>query len=146
MVRKFRTGGDMAGEMKIQIRQTSDSGSEAEIRRHRVPVDRPEAKGGHDAGPMGGELFLTAIGGCFSSTLLAAIKARGADISSLQVEVTGTLVDSPTRFATVELLVSANYAERELFEKLIEIAEKGCIVVNTLKDKLELAVRIGAAV
>ena len=35
----------MAGEMKILIRQTSDSGSEAEIRRHRVPVDRPEAKG-----------------------------------------------------------------------------------------------------
>jgi putative redox protein len=111
-----------------------------------VPIDRPEAKGGHDAGPMGGELFLTAIGGCFSSTLLAAIKARGADISSLQVEVTGTLVDSPTRFATVELLVSANYAEREQFEKLVEIAEKGCIIVNTLKDKLELAVRIGAAV
>jgi organic hydroperoxide reductase OsmC/OhrA len=46
----------------------------------------------------------------------------------------------------VELLVSANYAEREQFEKLVEIAEKGCIIVNTLKDKLELAVRIGAAV
>jgi len=37
-------------------------------------------------------------------------------------------------------------AEREQFEKLVEIAEKGCIIVNTLKDKLELAVRIGAAV
>ena len=53
----------MAGEMKIQIRQTSNSGSEAAIRRHRVLVDRPEAKGGRDAGPIGGELFLPAIGG-----------------------------------------------------------------------------------
>jgi putative redox protein len=64
----------------------------------------------------------------------------------VQVEVTGTLVDSPTRFASVELLVSADYAEREQFEKLVEIAEKGCIIVNTLKDKLEMAVRIGAVV
>ncbi len=136
----------MPDEMKIQIRQTSDSASEAQIRGHRVPIDRPEAKGGHDAGPMGGELFLAAIGGCFTSTLLAAIKARGSGISSLQVEVTGTLVDSPTRFASVELLVSANYTERKEFEKLVEIAEKGCIIVNTLKDKLDLAVRIGATV
>jgi putative redox protein len=136
----------MAGEMKIQIRQTSDSGSEAQIRRHKIPIDRPEAKGGHDAGPMGGELFLAAVGGCFTSTLLAAIKARGSGVCSLQVEVTGTLVDSPTHFASVDLLVSANYAEREQFEKLVEIAEKGCIIFNTLKDKLELAVRIGATV
>ena len=43
--------------MKIQVRQTSMSGSEAAIRGHRVAVDRPVEKGGGDSGPMGGEFL-----------------------------------------------------------------------------------------
>src|SRR5579862_8570271 len=123
----------MANEIKIKIRQTSASTSEAEIRQHRVLVDRPEAKGGNDQGPMGGEIFLAAIGGCFMSNLLAAVKAREADVSGVQTEVVGSMADAPTRFTAVELLVSADYSDRELFEKLVEIAERGCILVNTLR-------------
>jgi len=76
----------MAGEMKIQLRQISASASEATVGRHRVSIDRPAAKGGTDAGPMGGELFLAAVGGCFMSNLLAAIGARQANISDVSVE------------------------------------------------------------
>ena len=79
----------MANEMKIQLRQISASTSEATIGRHQVFIDRPVAKGGSDAGPMGGELFLAAVGGCFMSNLLAAIRAREADISDVRVEVVG---------------------------------------------------------
>jgi putative redox protein len=132
--------------MKIQIHQTSASSSEADIRHHKVVIDRPTSKGGEDRGPMGGELFLTAIGGCFTSTLLAAIKAREANVSEVQVEVIGSLVDSPTRFSAVEVGVSAKFSDRELFERLVEIAEKGCIIVNTLRGKLDVTVRIGAPV
>ena len=35
------------------------------MRSHQVLVDRPVEKGGADEGPMGGELFLAAVGGCF---------------------------------------------------------------------------------
>ena len=63
--------------MQIQIRQTSPTTSETTIRGHRVTIDRPIEKGGTDAGPMGGELFLASVGGCFMSTLLAAIRAHG---------------------------------------------------------------------
>ena len=94
---------------------------------------------------MGGELFLAAIGGCFMSNLLAAIKSREADISSIHTEVTGTLVDAPARFSSVEVCVSADHADPDLFEKLVEIAERGCIMVNTLRGKLDLTVRIVAA-
>src|ERR1039458_4588514 len=97
----------MASEMKIQLRQISPSASEATIGRHRVLVDRPEAKGGTDAGPMGGGLFLASVGGCFMSTFLAAIRARDAPVSNVQLEVTGSLNDSPARFAGVEIRVSA---------------------------------------
>jgi putative redox protein len=132
--------------IKIQICQTSASTSEAAIRQHRILIDRPTSKGGEDQGPMGGELFLAAIGGCFMSTLLAAIKAREADVSEVQAEVIGSLVDSPARFSAVEVCVSARYSDRELFERMVEIAEKGCLIVNTLRGKLELTVRIGALV
>jgi putative redox protein len=136
----------MAGSMKIQIRQRSASTSEAEIRQHKILIDRPASKGGHDQGPMGGELFLASIGGCFVSTLLAAIKTREADVSEVEAEVTGTLVDAPTRFSAVEVCVSAKYSDRGMFEKLVEIAEKGCIVANTVRGAVELTVRIAAQV
>lgn len=134
----------MANEIAIHIRQTSATTSEASIRKHRVLIDRPEAKGGADEGPMGGELFLAAIGGCFMSNLLAAIRAREADISGAQVEVAGTLAEAPARFASVEMRVSAIYQDAALFEKLVEIADRGCIMMNTLRGKLEVNVRIAA--
>jgi putative redox protein len=132
--------------MKILIRQAAPSTSEASIRGHKVSIDRPLDKGGADAGPMGGELFLAAIGGCFMSNLLAAINARKAEVSNVQTEVIATLAEAPTRFTAVELCVSAECADRELFEKLVEIAERGCIMVNTLKGKIDLQVRIGTLV
>ena len=136
----------MANEIKIQLHQTAAFTSQAAIRGHKVLIDRPAAKGGSDQGPMGGELFLAAIGGCFMSNLLAAIQAREANVSGVHAEVIGTMVDAPTRFSGVEICVSANYTDRELFEKLVEIAERGCIMVNTLRGKLNLAVRITAPV
>jgi putative redox protein len=136
----------MANEIKIAIRQTSASTSEAVIRQHKVAIDRPTAKGGEDQGPMGGELFLAAIGGCFMSNLLAAIKGREAEVSQAHTEVIGVLDQSPARFTSVELNVTAKYSDREQFEKLVEIADRGCIMMNTLRGKLDIQVRIAALV
>ena len=118
------------------------SASEATIRGHRVAIDRPVEKGGTDQGPMGGELFLAAIGGCFMSTLLAAIKAREAQVSNVHTEVIGTPEGTPPRFSRVELSVSAACEDGQLLQKLVEIADRGCIIVNTLRGTLPLDVRI----
>jgi putative redox protein len=134
---------NMANEMKIQLRQISASASEATIGRHRVLVDRPGEKGGGDAGPMGGEYFLASVGGCFMSNLLAAIRAREAEISNVRLEVVGILTNSPARFAGVELMVSAESGDRELLERLVEIADRGCIMMNTLRGTLDVRVTIG---
>jgi putative redox protein len=136
----------MANQMKIELRQISASTSEATIGRHRVLIDRPAEKGGADAGPMGGELFLASVGGCFMSNLLAAIRARDAEVSDVRVEVAGYLIDSPARFARVELRVAAGSRDRELLERLVEIADRGCIMMNTLRGTLDVRVRIGATV
>ena len=136
----------MANEMKIQLRQISASTSEATMGRHQVLIDRPTSKGGADAGPMGGELFLAALGGCFMSNLLAAIRAREAEISDVRVEVVASLADAPARFAALELRVAAESRDRELIERLVEIADRGCIMMNTLRGKLDVRVLIEAVV
>jgi putative redox protein len=146
LLRRDRKVGNMATEMKIELRRISGSTSEATLGRHQVLIDRPVEKGGSDAGPMGGELFLAAVGGCFMSNLLAAIKTRQADIGDVRVEVVGTLADAPAQFAGVELRVAAERGDRELLERLAEIADRDCLMMNTLRGKLEVRVLIGAEV
>ena len=51
-------------------------------------------------------------------------------------------MDHPSRFTSAQLLVSADCEDAELFARLVQIAENGCIMVNTLKGKFDLAVRI----
>lgn len=131
--------------LKIQIHQTSDSTSEASIRQHRVLIDRPEAKGGADAGPMGGELFLASLGGCFMSNLLAAAKARNVKFAGLRTEVTGELASAPDRFAAIDVVVSAENADPGVLTKVVEIADRGCIMMNTLRDKLAIRIRVVSA-
>ena len=110
----------MANEIKVQITQISATTSEASMGAHRVLVDRPVEKNGTDLGPMGGQLFLASVGGCFMSNLLAANKARGSEISNVQTEVTGVMsAEAPVRFTSVELSVTAD-GDRELLEKLVE--------------------------
>ena len=80
------------------------------------------------------------------SNLLAAIRGREADIFNVRVEVVGSLAESPARFAGVELRVAAESRDRELLERLVEIADRGCIMMNTLRGKLDVKVLIGAIV
>jgi putative redox protein len=131
-------------EIRVELHQVSPATSEAGMRTHRVLIDRPEEKGGADKGPMGGELFLASIGGCFMSNLLAAIKARNSDISEVRTQVTGTIVEAPARFSAIEVLVTANGSFEQL-ERLVEVADKGCIMMNTLRGKLDVLIRTSKA-
>jgi putative redox protein len=98
-----------------------------------VFVDRPADRGGADRGPVGGEYQLVALGGCFTSHLLAAIRAREIPISNVKVAVTGTLDGTPERFTEFTLTVSATCDDAESLRKVVTIAERACQVVNTLK-------------
>ncbi|MEM7332329.1 MAG: OsmC family protein [Chloroflexota bacterium] len=127
-------------EVNIQVSQESPTTSYTSVRGHEVLIDRPEAKGGSDKGAMGGELLLVALGGCFMSNLLEAVRTREAAISNMQASITGTLDGSPARFTEVSMRVSGDYEDKELFEKLVTISERSCIVANSLKDGLKLSV------
>lgn len=132
----------MANNITVAVSQVGASTSEARTRQHSVIIDRPEAKGGADRGPMGGELFLAGVGGCFMSNLLAAVRARDAALSEARVEVVGTLAEAPARFEAIHLRVSAKCDDQDLFRKLVDIADRGCIMTNTLRATTSLTVDI----
>jgi putative redox protein len=80
------------------------------------------------------------------SNLLAAIKAREAKVSGVRTGVIATLVVSPARFSAVELHVTPECLDRELLDRLVEIADRACIMMNTLRGTLDLRVQVGVAV
>lgn len=132
----------MAKQLHASLEQSGPTTSKAKMRSHTVLVDRPLDKGGADEGPLGGEYQLIALGGCFTSHLLAAIRAREFEINSVKVEVTGTLDGNPERFTQFTLNVSATCDDLELLRKSVLIAERACQVMNTLKQAAQVTVTI----
>lgn len=133
----------MAATVRVALSQLGPSTSEGVVRgKHRVLVDRPVEKGGEDRGAMGGELLLVALGGCFMSNLLAAIRAREAPIQEVRVVVEGTLAEAPPRYRQIRMEVQAKTEDRALLEKLVTMAERACIVANTLRGGVDLEVRV----
>lgn len=128
------------------VHQVGPSAGRGTVRNHSVLIDRPTDKGGADRGPMGGELLLLALGGCFMSNLLAAIRARESAVSDVRVTVDATVDGSPERMTAYTVRVAARYDDPSEMEKLVTIAERGCIVANTLKAAAPIAVVLEDAV
>ena len=130
----------MSQTLAAQVEQVGPTTARATTRSHAVTVDRPVAKGGEDKGPLGGEYLLVALGGCFMSNLLAAIRAREAAVSNLRIDVTGTIDGTPDHFTTFTMAVSATHADASLVRKLIAIAARACAVTNTLRQAATVAI------
>ncbi|MFC4640074.1 OsmC family protein [Deinococcus hohokamensis] len=125
-------------QIEVQVKQISPATGQGTARTHEVLIDRPREKGGEDRGMMGGEQLLVSLGGCFLSNLLAAVRSRDADIHDVQLQITGALVSAPARFSAIEVRVSAETADRAMLEKLVEMADRACIVANTLRPAVDL--------
>jgi putative redox protein len=131
-------------DLQVAVRFVAGVTSVVGARSHSVVVDRPAEKGGNDLGFLGGELFLAGVGGCFMSTLAAAAKARNIAVEKASVVVRGVEAQHPSRFSDVQLEVEleTNVSVEET-NKLIEIAERGCTVYNTLRMGVQLTVHRG---
>jgi putative redox protein len=92
---------------------------------------------------MGGEYMLLGVGGCFASNLYAAAIARELPLEDLVVQVSGEVAETPSRFSAITMTVSSSL-ENDEFEKLVTIADRSCISVNTVRSALELTITIGA--
>jgi len=129
----------MSNQISIRLEQIAPTTTEASIRDHEIVIDRPEAKGGTNQGPMGGELLLAALGGCFLSNLYAAIIVREAPIANVTVDVVATMEANPSHFGAIALNISGDYEDREQMVKLVTIAERGCLVANSLRNAINLS-------
>ena len=132
----------MGNMIEVNVRQIGISASEGTARGHQVIMDRPETKGGENRGAMGGEHLLMALGGCFMSNLLAAAQTRETPLSDVQLAISGNLESGPPRYTEIGMKISARYDDRTTMNKLISIAEKGCIVANTLKKAVALSISL----
>jgi putative redox protein len=128
--------------LEVQVEQIGPTTGQGTARTHSVVIDRPVEKGGTDRGPLGGELLLLSLGGCFLSNLLAAIGTRSSDVSNIRITVTGTIGGAPERFEAMEMRVTAKYSDTDLMRKLVAIAERGCIVTNTLNPALVITIAL----
>jgi putative redox protein len=126
--------------LEVLVDQIGPSTGRATARTHTVIIDRPLDKGGQDRGPLGGELLLVSLGGCFLSNLLAAISTRSADVSEVHVKVSATIGGVPERVEAMTLHVTAKYSDTDLMRKLLSIAEHGCLVTNTLKNAMVIEI------
>ena len=129
----------MSTTFKATIEHVNHTTSRASVRTHTALVDRGIAKGGLDLGPAGGEYLLVSLGGCFTSHLVAAIRAREAAVSNVRVAVTGTMDGAPERFTAFTMDVSAECQDSALVRKLITIAARSCQVTNTLSEVAPIA-------
>ena len=132
----------MPKTITVEVAQVGPSTSQATARSHTLLIDRPIERDGADRGPQGGELLLVSLGGCFVSTLLAAIRSREADVSDVRVAVTGTIGGVPERFESMALRVSAKFSDEDLMRKLLAMAERGCLVTNTLRNAVLISVEL----
>lgn len=129
--------------MQITLNQISPTAMHLENDQFSITVDRPIEKGGGGQGLMGGQYYLIGIGGCFCSTLFAAAQSRNVEISGLKVIIKPTMSeDLPKRFSEVALDVSyASCSNEAEFDKLLKIAEKGCLSINTAKQGMSVNIQ-----
>lgn len=126
----------------VKVVQISSTASRGNARGHEVIMDRPDAKGGTNQGMMGGEAVLNGLGGCFMSNLLAAAKARDISITDARADIEADMADAPARFTAVRMSVSARCEPPEELDKLVTIAERGCIAANTLRAAVQLSIKV----
>ena len=124
----------------VNVDQLDHTASQGTARNHTLIMDRPEAKGGQNKGPMGGEALLMGLGGCFLSNLFAAAASRDIELTNTRVEITGEVADTRPRYTDIHMKVTANCSAPEQLTKLVTIAERGCIAANTLVNAVNLTV------
>ncbi len=128
--------------IKILLTQNSETSVQLQDTKFNIIVDRPVEKDGNGLGLMGGQYMLAGVGGCFCSTLFAAAQSRSIKIEGLRVTVLAELSDDlPKRFTHITLNTSyESCSHPNDFTKLLQIAEQGCISVNTIKNDVAFEV------
>ena len=119
-----------------------------------LQVDAPPEFKGHEGTWTPEHLFVAAVNSCFMTTFMAIAENSKLDIVSFKASATGKLEKLSDRggFAMTEItlhprLVISNADDFERANRILDKAEKHCLISNSIKSetKLEPEIRIDGA-
>jgi uncharacterized OsmC-like protein len=105
------------------------------VRKFEIIADEPPEDGGTDTGPAPTDLFLAALGSCFTMAVYHAAKKRQVELADLAVRTTGTY--EGLRFSEIKVEVVSTHPREEL-ENFVARAKTWCYVSNTLNSDVRL--------
>ncbi len=108
---------------------------------HTIVADRPHGKaGGMGLGFNGAELLAFAIGGCFCNDLRYVADDKGVKLGNITVNVTVSLDGEPLLAKAATMNVSCQTLDGSDPKELVESAEKSCMVSNSLRQGIPIAI------
>jgi uncharacterized OsmC-like protein len=116
-----------------------------------TPAGLHDAAGGDGTAACSGDMLLEAIVGCAGVTLASVATAMGMNVSGAIVSAEGDLDfrgtlgvarDVPVGFSQIRLVFEIGAdAPTEQLEKLVQLTERYCVVLQTLTRPPSIAVR-----
>ncbi len=114
-------------------------------------VDAPPEFKGHDGVWTPEHLFVASVNSCFMTTFLAIAENSKLDFVSFKTGATGKLEKANDRgFVMTEVtlhptLVISNARDLERANRILEKAEKHCLISNSIKSETKLKAEISIA-
>lgn len=120
----------------VTVVGTSPVATRATAREHEFAIDKPEAAGGEDAGPMASEYFAAALASCqlTTATKIAAKRRQRLDVSAIRAEVhlDGGLISK----VVLDLDVRGTVAPDEL-DTILRLTERSCTISRATSVPIE---------
>jgi len=106
-------------------------------------VDAPPEFKGHDGVWTPEHLFVASVNSCFMTTFLAIAENSKLDFISFRASATGRLEKLERGFAMTEItlhpkLVIKNAGDFERANRILEKAEKHCLISNSIRSETKL--------
>jgi putative redox protein len=112
----------------------------AQLRRHRLIVDQPQAGGGEDSAPMPLELLGASLGTCVALYVQQFCHARGLPYEGMRVEVNPW--GARGRIGRFDVRVVLPEPLPPQYAQLLERVARSCPAHNTLAHGAEIAVDV----
>lgn len=130
---KWRSGKDHVGQLEGDVIH--------------APFSIPNALGGVGVGTNPDELLISAAGSCFTLSLAATLERARIDVIALDVNSVGTVSYKNHKFSMENITHNVNiYVQNvetkdqlnQRLERLIHIADRNCMVSNSIRGNVAI--------
>lgn len=113
-------------------------------------MDEPEPLGAGE-GPNAARVVAAAVGNCLSASLLFCLNKARIDVADVKTTITGTIVRNERgrmRLGSLAVHIDPDVGgvPPEKLKRCLDIFEDFCVVTASLRDGLDVAVEVDAAV